>query len=179
MPFAIELYFDAVGDGRIRALWNALVSCGVRPEHHNASRPHLSLAVCEEIDLGKAAVLVEELALANERFPVVFPAFGIFPGARSVLYLAPQVTPELLAMHRRFLSGFRDVSLGMWDHYRVERWNPHCTLATRIPHARLAGALEVCRAFELPLECTVVEVGIAALRPVKLQFVAPFRSGVV
>jgi 2'-5' RNA ligase len=179
MPFAIELYFDASNEARLRALWDALVACGARLERHNASRPHLSLAVCEELDIEKAEALVTELATTQRQFPLVFPAFGIFPGTKPVLFLAPKVTPELLHMQQRFLSRFHEAAHGIWEHYMAERWNPHCTLATRIPRARLSSALAECRTFELPLHCTVMEVGIAALRPVEVRFVAPFRPHAV
>lgn len=179
MPFAIELYFDAASEAKLRALWNALVACGVRLERHNASRPHLSLAVCDELQIERTEALVNGLASTSEQFSLVFPALGIFPGAKHVLFLAPKVTPELLLLQRNFLSQFQSAANGLWEHYLPDRWNPHCTLAARIPRSRLANALAECQTLELPLECTVTEVGIAALRPVELRFAAPLRQHVI
>ena len=64
---AIELYFDHAAERRVRVLWDALEAAGVpslRGLLDGRHRPHLSLAVAEELD---PAAVAEALAASTSR----------------------------------------------------------------------------------------------------------------
>lgn len=168
MPFAVELYFDEASTACIREWWQRLGEIGFSSMIDCGARPHVSLAVCEQIDMPAATALVGDFAAKAASFELSLASCGLFHGDPAVLFLAPKVTASLLDWHARFHEVFPSVATGLWTHYLPVHWVPHCTLATRIPKERIGVALDGIRGVELPLQCQVTSVGLVELRPVKL-----------
>jgi len=93
-----------------------------------------------------------------------------------VAFLAPKVTPELLSLHARFFSEFSVIAHQCWPHYSTPAWVPHCTLASGFPPQQLSQALDICRAAELPIICSVTEIGLIEFRPIKQLYATPFTN---
>lgn len=168
MPYAIELFFDPAADARIRGIWERLASPG-RPSMAAAgSRPHVSLVVCDAVEVRAAEELLERFAVETERFPISFGRVGVFPGEGAVLYLAPDPDARLQEVQRVFSAGFGRIADGLWEHYQPEAWVPHCTLASGIGSSALAEMMERSRSFDLPMDAVVCEMGLVESRPVRL-----------
>src|SRR5208337_4936828 len=110
--------------------------------------------------------------------PHSIPLPGPVAEVGLIAYLAPKVTPELLALHAPFFERFSSVARGIWPLYGFATWVPHCTLGIGLLPQQLAPAVEACQAFGLPLACTVAEVGLVEFRPVK-QLQAALLSEVI
>lgn len=168
MGFAVEMYFDRQAEERIGMLWEELASRGIDcllPAV--GSRPHISLAVFEQIDLDRMQEEVERFAARQRPVPLTLSSVGVFPTPEGVVFLAPVVTPELLEAHRRFHERIEATRSRSRDHYLPGQWVPHCTIATSLTHDRVPLTLEICgrsRAFG-PLVLT--EVGLVEFRPVR------------
>lgn len=105
MPYAVELLFDPIADTRVRGLWEALTATGAPCVFKNGARPHITLAVCESVQIPAAFRLLDRFALKTPAFSVTLTSIGLFTGTAPVVFLAPKVTPELLSLHASFGSG--------------------------------------------------------------------------
>ena len=131
MPgLSVCLLLDERADRAVRGLWRRLEHDGVRTlatYTHGRHVPHLTLASLG----GEAAVPTEALALTSTSLPldVDLNALGVF--TRSRCWLLPTVGIDLLRLHESVagaLSG-QDVH----RYYRPGAWQPHVTLAPRLP----------------------------------------------
>ncbi|RBP37263.1 2'-5' RNA ligase superfamily protein [Roseimicrobium gellanilyticum] len=129
MPYAVEMYFDEPGTARIREMWDRLSSIGFSSMNDCGARPHVSLAVCEQLELSTAPAIVDDFSGGVPPFELSFSSYGLFPGAECVLFLAPKVTSLMLEKHARFHEVISTATDGMWAHYTPGQWVPHCTLA--------------------------------------------------
>lgn len=176
MPYAIEMYFDAETDIRIRALWEEFASIGASFMRDSGARPHVSLAVCESVDLPAATQLLDHFAGETSRFPIAFSSLGVFPAEAPVAFLAPKVTAELLALHARFFPAFAALARDCWFHYSLSQWVPHCTLAMGLEPHHMGRALDICHAAGLPLVGIVSEIGLTKFLPIEHLHATPFAN---
>ena len=175
MPFALELYFDDLGESRIRSLWDTFAGFGAPAMHIGDSRPHVSLVVSESVDLPATRALLDRFSRSTRRFPVSFSSLGLFSNQR-VAFLAPKVTPEILALHASFFAEFASISTDIWRHYHPASWVPHCTLAVGLLPQHILPAFEACQACGLPVDCAVVGMGLVEFLPVKQIYAASFSA---
>lgn len=168
MAYAVELFFDSAGDSRVREIWRELAGSGIPSLHGSESRPHVSLAVSDDLDLEAARRLLDEFARENAAFPLSFSSIGRFPGAEPVIFLAPKLSAVLQALQERFHARFAAVARDLWLYYEPLHWTPHCTLVSACPGAQVAAAIERASAAGLPFECRVIEIGLVEFRPVRL-----------
>ena len=169
MPHAIELFFDDDSDRRIRGLWEQLAGLGASYMKSSGARPHLTLAVCESLDLPAACRLLDGFGENFASFPLQFAATGFFPGEKPVMFLAPKVTPELLKLQEQLHEELSLISPNIWPHYTPGQWMPHCTLAMDLPREQFNQIPAVIDAAALPFEVEVVSLGMVEFRPVKLK----------
>ncbi|WP_052573998.1 2'-5' RNA ligase family protein [Haloferula sp. BvORR071] len=169
MPHAIELFFDDDSDLRIRKLWERLAGLGATYMHSSGARPHLTLAVCDSIDLPAASRLLDGFGENFASFPLQFAATGFFPGEKPVMFLAPKVTSELLQLQEQFHEELSLISPDIWPNYTPAKWMPHCTLAMDLPREQCGQIAGVIDAAALPFEVEVVSLGMVEFRPVKLK----------
>ena len=176
MGYAVEMYFDSASESRVYSLWDDFARFGAPSMRDGAARPHVSLVVADSVDVPATCELVDRFARAAKPFPFSLASLGLFPSSETVAYLAPKVTPGLLAMHERFFDQFSSVASGIWQHYAPATWVAHCTLAIGLLPEQLGQALDACQSFGLPLACTVAEIGLVEFRPVKQLYAAPFAA---
>lgn len=177
MGYAVELTLDPVSTEAVRTLWHALTERGVNPTLPQLNaQPHISLAVYETLD--PAAMGDELAAFAGELAPIdtVFSAVGTFPTNEGVVYLAPVVTAELLAIHARFHARMEQLGLRSNAYYRPGHWVPHCTIALEIPPADIPTAIALARASNVfgPISLTAVE--LIEFRPVQIIYRIPLQG---
>ena len=100
MGYAVELFLDEPEAQRVRQAFAATGS----PLVQTGTFPHISLAVFETVpvDVPRLTAVVEGFARHTARLDVRFASFGMFPGEKIVVFLAPVVTRELLAVHTAF-----------------------------------------------------------------------------
>lgn len=167
MSFAIEMSLDPVSAETVRRVWRDLAVSGVTPGmHQSGARPHVTLGVCDRLDVEGCSRFLADFAAANPAPMVRFSSIGIFATDPAAVFLAPVVTADLLALHNRFHEWFREVAGDPWAYYLPGQWVPHCTLAMELPLAGVPRAVDVCRAVRLPLDGRLEEVGVVEFRPV-------------
>jgi hypothetical protein len=172
MTYAIELFFDVPSETRIFSLWDTFTKFGAPSMRSGDQRPHISLAVADVLDLPVTQGLLDRFARTFKPFQISMAALGFFTSAERVAFLAPKVTPELLALHEQFFVQFSSVAQGTWSHYAPALWIPHCTLTAGLPSEQLSSAFAAVHSFGLPLDCMVVEIGLVEFFPVRQLHVA-------
>jgi 2'-5' RNA ligase len=172
MSYAIECFFDVPSEARILSLWDTFAGFGAPSMRNGDQRPHVSLAVADAVDLPATRLLLDGFAQSLNHFPISLAALGLFPSAERVAFLAPKITPDLLALHERLFVKFYIVARGMWPHYTPASWIPHCTLTVGLSSEQLVSAFDAVQSFGLPLDCTAVEIGLVEFFPVKHLHVA-------
>ena len=161
MPFVAELYFDSSAEARIREAWNTLDEAGISDSMPKGGyRPHVSLAVCEPLEINPLAQELTTFAANVTPFRVSFPNIGIFSTSEGVVYLGATVTAQLLNVHTAFHEIFKKHAKAQREYYTVGQWVPHCTLAFGLSEDQIAEAVSVCRQVDLPVSTEVKEIGV-------------------
>jgi hypothetical protein len=172
VAYAVEMFFDERADEAVRGLWRRLASAGLSSLEtygHARHRPHVSLSVMDAVPDVAAIGEVQRLP------PLLFPALGMFAGDGGVLFLAPVVTPPLLAVHERVWQSLQGQGHAQWAQYGPGRWVPHCTLAMGLPPAGLAAAAGLLAGFH-PVEARVTELGVTDTRTGKVTVLSSWGS---
>ncbi|HUX87954.1 MAG TPA: 2'-5' RNA ligase family protein [Chloroflexota bacterium] len=167
MPFAIEFSLDDVTSAIVQKTWQKLAEAGLSTYMHTSgARPHVTLDVADQIGISACEQFLKAFAAVTPSLPVTFSSFGIFPADPVVVFLAPVVTSDLLALHDTYSMRFRAHATNPWKNYLREHWVPHCTLAMDIPPGTIPRIVEVCQQLTLPITGRFTEVGLVEFRPV-------------
>jgi hypothetical protein len=141
MVHSIELVFDGETEAAIRHIWEGLAAAGI-PSQAPASRPHVTLAVAERIDVD-----VDELLRPVARRLPLDAAIGapvLFGRANVVFARLIVPTRELLALHAEVhrLCG-PHLTPGPMANSLPDHWTGHVTLARRVGGPQLGRALRI------------------------------------
>lgn len=176
MAFAVVLFFDAATEATVRQVARSLVPDGIPADPFVGElRPHVSLAVCEELDTARFEPEFMAFAAAKAPSDFTFTSVGVFPTVDAgVLFLAPVVTQELLRTHAEFSSLFARHAVAPQGYYLPGNWVPHCSLALNLPRDRVATVVDAtCRATALPLRGRFETIGLMQYLPSKDVYNAP------
>lgn len=162
MPFALTLRLHDTAAAAVRRMWEALAARGLSTDSLDLGYPaHLTLAIHPDTaDAAALAAAADGWALAR---PIAFAGFGLFPGAPSVLFLAPVPDAALLGAHADL---HRRLPPGGHAHYAPGAWVPHATLAADLPDA--APALAALAGMALPPAAPPASVDLVRFRPVEV-----------
>jgi 2'-5' RNA ligase len=175
--FAVELFFDPSGEARVRELWARLQMAGLPSQLLTEGQmPHVSLAVCDELDPGPFAAELERFAAGERPLGLSLVSVSTFATAEGVLFLGAVKTRALLELHERFFPRFEKAARRPRDYYRPEHWVPHCTLDVGLAPAQLAVALPICVGAGLPIEVVAESVALVEPRRANVLERFPFRG---
>jgi 2'-5' RNA ligase len=147
MHFVAQLDVDAATNNRLDDLAEQLdQNSGLETVRRIGDVHHVSLGVYDDLPAERFSADLAQFAPSLHPLPIRLSNVGIFPGPRSVLYLGPVVTEDLLALHWRFHAAFGEFAPACWGHYLPGAWVPHVTLAMDVEPPALQVALEVMRA---------------------------------
>lgn len=169
MPYAVELELDARAIAAVDRLSRRLESeLSIETVRQLGAAPHISLAIYD--DLHVDAFLPRLAAFAGEVRPIPVPlaSLGIFPGAASVIFVAPVVSDGLLALHRHYHKAFADHDAAAWGHYRPGFWVPHVTLAMDLDLPMASRAVASLTAGWKVIAADVAAIGLIRFRPVEI-----------
>lgn len=165
MPFAVEMYMDRDSEAKIRRMWEALAGAGIKSSMLEVGyRPHVSLGVCEELDVDGLAKELSSFAESVSPFELTLSSLGLFPSSEGVIFLGVTPTQRLLDVNHDFHQFFGKYAKSQRN-YQVGNWVPHCTLAFGLPPAVLSETVKVCRRMPLPIHSRIEEMGIAEVSP--------------
>ena len=171
MPYAVEMFLNPKCEAAIRAVWHRLADAGIESSLLDIrSRPHLTLAIFDEVRLEEMEPGLESFARDIPPFPVAFWSLGAFGAPRGVVVLAAGVTQRLLEIHAAFHRRFGGLGTRPWGVYLPGRWVPHATLATGVPERALPKAFALAAEVPLPIEGTVRELAVVKFPPAEYLY---------
>ncbi|AFM02441.1 2'-5' RNA ligase [Desulfitobacterium dehalogenans ATCC 51507] len=168
MSYAINLYFNEEAEQSIMRIWEslALLNIGKCMSCTNG-RPHITLAIYNDLDLTKAKEMINALAQAVHSFKLAFLQIGIFPLHKGTIFLTPNLTDDLFQVHRMLHDAFSAWEEEGWDYYKPQIWHPHCTLSMETPVEEIPKMLEeILKDFQ-SIEVTIESIGMASLDPIE------------
>lgn len=162
MACDICLFFDNDTETRIRRFWSILRTRGISsPLLRSGGKPHLTLAIWEELDTDLILKDLMDFAGSHSAFPVTFSSIATFGVESGAVFLGPVITPWLISVHSRIYRTFNDLCESSEGLYRPECWVPHCSLVLGLDPSAVAGALDTClEIVHLPIRGWVKEIGI-------------------
>ena len=151
MPYSMEVHFDDVTNDTIQNMWRKIsenkIPCRA---FEKKFLPHLTL-VYGEIS-GEKKVNWSFLE-GQKRFEINFENLAFFED-RGVLFLSPEKTKTLTKLH-----SLHDANAGfssMNKFYRTAKWDPHCSLASRLSAKQVQRCASLFDDFKLPFKATCV-----------------------
>ena len=158
MAYAISAWFDAKTEHIIREVWQQLADQGVSSEFNIKYRPHITLVLCENIDMNSVITGLSHLASRIAPIPLQLSYVGVFNNKPDVVFYVPTVTMELLLLQKEVCNLVSDNQ--NYAHYAPGTWNPHCSLAVCHSPDSVARSIEICGNRNLPVVGTIENLGI-------------------
>lgn len=128
--------------------------------------PHLTLAVFPN-DPGQIGDMVKDIFASQPSLSIPFEAVSYFVGDFLVLWAKPRHCDVLRDLHHRLHRTFDPATCH--EHYRVDRWVPHCSLATKVPSSRANAAMEWARQKRLEFAVEFDATDFVQFPPVVIQ----------
>lgn len=143
MPYAISLKCLNDTASPILKLWDEASSFEVNPSMANLMYPpHLTLAIFP-YHLGRVVEVLDELFASQPKLSIFFEDVGTFENDVLVLWARPRPNASLMELHEKLHQHFDPATCDA--HYRVGRWVPHCSLATKVPPSEAKAAMAWAR----------------------------------
>ena len=162
--FSVELVPDAAIEAAVRDDWARLERAELPNAGRNPSpsnRPHITLAVRDELVAGVVRGVEERLPL-----PLELSGILLFPRRRGVVVARHVVVSgALLALHREIADRL-GAPPPRYANTSVGRWTPHVTLARSVPSADVASVLATIEAGHVVGEAVGLRVWDAAARTI-------------
>lgn len=168
MGYAVEMFFDKASEDKIKSYFKRLHDLNLSKILYELnSRPHISLAVYNEINLQKFQKEFIQFIENRESMKLSFESLGIFPTQPGVVYLAPSLNNELWEFHREYHEYMDKYIKNEWTYYLPNRWVPHCAIAVDVPKQSVSKIIdEILNDFH-QFDFHIEEIGIVKFRPVE------------
>lgn len=134
MAYAISLLLDDAAAARVRWHWDLLAATKLsRSMPELGYVPHVTLAVCDEIDVAAAQAALDAVFAGRPALDIALTVVQTFGAASGVLYAALAESSEL----RQLQADVAAVLPGaVRPDYQPHAFTPHVTLATGLsPHS--------------------------------------------
>lgn len=177
MTYAINLYFNKEAETYITSIWRSLESLEKGKCLTCANgRPHITLAIYDNLDLEVAKKRLETLSSNVYSFDLKLLQIGIFPHNKGAIFLTPNLTDRLFQIHRHFHQLFKEFEEQGWDYYKPQSWYPHCTLSLETPTEHIPSVLEQILKVFRPIDVSIRSIGIVSLDPINYLFQIDLRE---
>ncbi|WP_052466352.1 2'-5' RNA ligase family protein [Beduini massiliensis] len=121
--------------------------------------PHLTFADYTDIDLTRAAALFDRVLQNQEQIELSFLVLGTFLNTKT-LFLAPTFSQKLYDLHASIHDHLKEFDRDQDSFYLKGRWNPHCTIASRLNASEMSEAIHYCQLYLNPMKVRVVEIAL-------------------
>jgi 2'-5' RNA ligase len=141
MPCGAILTLDLQTDAAVRGMWQSIEDAGLPSLMLQRDYPpHLTLAVCEDMDLDGLIAHLPSFIAAFPPLQIDFPGLGVFSAIDPVVYLTVTRSPVLSSLHAAFWELVGAFSNSLSPYYHPRAWVPHITLNQGMP-LNLAGSV--------------------------------------
>lgn len=168
MSYAVLLYFDPRSEAIIHDLMKSLsTQVNVGDLLPKGFRPHLTLTGFEDPPTNYFIDSLKRFAIETPPIPISLAAVGAFPTDDGVVYLAPVVTNDLLALHQNFYRILDNSGIKGNPHFTPGNWIPHCSIAYGLNPKDTGYAIEIILDEELPISGELITMGLTKFLPIE------------
>ncbi len=170
MPFAVYMEMDPYGAAELQPIVEHVERVSpnaVTPGRLNME-PHITLAVNDGLDPEPIAKALDRFSADISTPSVKLSSIGLFPGPASVLFAAPVVSAELLALHRDFHAAAASAGVACWPHYLQGNWVPHITLGEQLSPEEAGAAISGAIGLWQPVAASLHRISLVHFHPVEL-----------
>lgn len=163
--YGVVLHFDFKTECIFNNLWKELSDNGISNYAYEIQnrRPHLTLADYSELEEPQYKELFDRYYESASRMSLTFNMIGTFINS-GALFLSPNPTRELIELHFKHHTHFKEYSQFSNSMYSPERWIPHCTIANRLSNQQLLEALQYSTNRLEMIEAEVQEISFVKIR---------------
>jgi len=168
MPHAIVLKCTDDSAAPVLNLWREASRFEASPSMRALNYPpHLTFVVYEDVAVS-SLVAAAQKAFANvPPLSIGFSGIGHFPNEMLVLWARPADDRQLRRIHRSIHDEI-DPAL-CHEHSRPDRWQPHCTIAMKIPASTAEEALRWAAATPAQFSLIFDAVDCISFPPVEIM----------
>lgn len=171
MPYAVILDFDDHSSSPIDRVWTSIHDSGLTANMTDAGiRPHLTLAVYDQLTCQPCENRLAQLAAQTRRISLRMSYFGFFTDPEPVLFVAPIPTRQLIRFHTDVLAALDIDGNDPRDIYKPGQWIPHCTLAIGFEKDKLKDVMDLTFSLELPLDISASSISVVEYQPLRDLF---------
>ncbi len=161
--YSIEFGFAPKAAAKISKIGVAIADAGLHSEFiDQPNEPHITLAAFDpKTNLEKLKQVTAGYAQSTKPFDVTFTSISQFATAQNVVYLAPILTADLMALYQSFQNCLAEAELEPGFYYRPGSWIPHTTITMKGPKADLGPTVEIVRkakVFNLPMRLDHINI---------------------
>lgn len=171
MGYAVELFIKGSESEDIQHLFKETNSILADID----AKPHISLAVFDEVDIPKLCVILHDFAARLEQLTIRFSSIGLFPGTENIVFLAPVVTESLISAHAILHRYLADANMKCHSYYLHGAWVPHCTITAEEPLEKSIESIQKIHSAQVLGEYHFDSIHLVKFRPV--VSLASFKLG--
>jgi hypothetical protein len=161
MPCGAIITFDPQTDAAVRGMWQIIEDSGLPSLMLQRNYPpHLTLAVCEDMDLDGLILRLPEFIAAFPPMHIDLPGLGLFSAVDPVIYLTVTRSPELSALHAVFWDLVGKYSGNLSQYYHPRTWVPHITLDQGMPLSAAGAVMDALLLYPRPEAGLLLELHI-------------------
>jgi 2'-5' RNA ligase len=142
MPYAIVLSFDDESSFPIYHIFKKFKKKKIGSMLYDPKmKPHITLTTYENINTPSAKERLSLFSVENKPFKIQISSIGYFPVVKSVIFLNPKASNELLIIQQKLFSLFKDFEGGT----SPLTWVPHCTLGMYLQKEDITKAIDIIK----------------------------------
>lgn len=172
MPYSIQVHFDEITNAKIREMWKKIADQNIpcRAFEKNFS-PHLTLVYGEITGDKKVSW---DFLTAQKTFEISFEGINVFED-RGVIFLSPEKSTSLANLHK-----IHDINVtfsSMNKLYRIDNWEPHCSLASRLSPRQVEACVSMFEDLEFPFQATCVSSNFVKYPEAEVLSAVEYKAG--
>ena len=168
----LHIAFDEETDTFFRSLWQKVKGAGIpSPLLDRGATPHLTLSFGNEVNTKRLVPALSKILEDKPAPKLVFVSLATFSNDYGVLFFAPVVTSELLALHREVEREMSRHASSTNALYKAGRWVPHCTITMKLSPEQLLEGFKLLGDVQLPISAQGTRVRLLefpSLKPLAL-----------
>ncbi|MFW9818949.1 MAG: 2'-5' RNA ligase family protein [Candidatus Thorarchaeota archaeon] len=142
MPYAILLSFNDESSLPIYQIFKKFKDKKIGSMFYDPKmKPHITLSTYENFNLQSAKERLTLFSIENKPFNIQVSSIGYFPVEKSVIFLNPKASNDLLKIQKKIFNLFKDFE----SPTSPLTWVPHCTLGMYLQKGDITEAIDIIK----------------------------------
>ena len=144
--YALVGYLDYETEECFKALWKDLSEDNITQYgvETKGKRPHITIADYDNLKKDIFVELLNKFYEDKAKIDLSLNILGTFMNT-GTLFIAPAMSSELLNFHSHHHTYFKAFNENENSFYLPGKWNPHCTIASRLSVENMVQAFKHCK----------------------------------